>query len=117
MERLAEGFEGFGARQTAGLNALQNRWSWLVAARVAFERPREGLKARQTAGLNGLKNRFAFERPAGGFEGFVARQMAGLNALKNRWPWRWRVAARVAFERPAGGFEGLKGLGPGKRQA
>ena len=44
LERPAEGFEGFGARQTAGLNALKNRWPWRVAARVALEQPAEGFE-------------------------------------------------------------------------
>ena len=41
VERLAEGFGGFGGLeggQTAGLNALKNRWLGCVAARVAVER-------------------------------------------------------------------------------
>ena len=41
MERLAKGFGGFGGLeggQTAGLNALKNRWLGRVAARVAVER-------------------------------------------------------------------------------
>ena len=41
MERLAGGFGGFGGLeggQTAGLNALKNRWLGRVAARVAVER-------------------------------------------------------------------------------
>ena len=41
LERLAEGFEGFGAWQTARLNAVKNRWPWRVAARVALARPAE----------------------------------------------------------------------------
>ena len=40
----AGGFEGFGARQTARLNTLKNRWPWRVAARVALERPAEGFE-------------------------------------------------------------------------
>ena len=84
VERPAEafggfrGFGGFEGGQTAGSNALKNRWLGCVAARVAVERPAEGF---------------------GGFEG---GQTAGLNALKNKW--LGRVAARVAMERPAGGF-------------
>ena len=42
MERPAGGFGGFGGfegGQTAGLNALKNRWLGRVAARVAWERP------------------------------------------------------------------------------
>ena len=40
-----EAFEGFEAGQTAGLNALKNRWLGRVAARVALERPAEGFEA------------------------------------------------------------------------
>ena len=71
-------FEG---GQTAGLNALKNRWLGRVAARDAVERHAEGFD---------------------GFGGFEGGQTGGLNALKNRW--LGRVAARVAVERPAGGF-------------
>jgi len=84
VERLAGGFGGFGwfggfeGGQTAGLNALKNRWLGRVAKRVAVE------------------------RLAGGFGGFEGGQTAGVNALKNRW--LGRVAARVAVEKPAGGF-------------
>ena len=51
VERLAEGFGGFGGfggfkgGQTAGLNALKNRWLGRVAARVAVERPAGGFGA------------------------------------------------------------------------
>ena len=91
-ERLAGALEAFEAGQTAGLNALKNRWLGRVAARVALE------------------------RPAGALEAFEAGQTAGLNALKNRW--LRRVAARVALERPAEGLrERWKRLRPGKRQA
>ena len=69
--------------QTAGVNALKNRWLGRVAARVAVERP--------AGGFGGL----------GGFGRFEGGQTAGLNALKNRW--LGRVAARVAVERPAEG--------------
>ena len=86
-----EAFEGFEAGQTAGLNALKNRWLGCVAARVALERPAGGFEA---------------------FEGFEAGQTAGLNALKNRW--LGRVAARVALERPAGGFEAFEGFEAGQ---
>ena len=90
--RLAGALEAFEAGQTAGLNALKNRWLGRVAARVALERPAEALEA------------------------FEAGQTAGLNALKNRW--LGRVAARVALERPAEGLrERWKRLRPGKRQA
>ena len=45
LERLAEGFEGFGgfeAGPTAVLNPLKNRWQGHVAVRVvALERPAE----------------------------------------------------------------------------
>ena len=44
FERFAGGFEGVGARQTAGLNALKNIWPWRVAARVALEDLQKGLK-------------------------------------------------------------------------
>ena len=37
--------EGFEGKQTAGLNALKNRWLGRVAARVALERPAEGFEA------------------------------------------------------------------------
>jgi len=70
-----EGFGGFEGGQTAGLNALKNRWLGRVAARVALE------------------------RPAGGFGGFEGGHTAALNALKDRW--LGRVAARVAVERRA----------------
>ena len=59
------------AKQTAGVNAVKNRWLGPVAGRVALA------------------------RPAGAFEG---GQMAGLNALKNRW--LGPVAGRVALARP-----------------
>ena len=65
MERPAGGFGGFGGfegGQTAGLNALKNRWLGGVAARVAVE------------------------RPAGGFGGFESGQTAGLNAPKKQMP-------------------------------
>ena len=42
MERPAGGFGGFEGAQTAGLNALKNRWLGRVAARVAVERPAGG---------------------------------------------------------------------------
>ena len=48
VERPAEGFGGFGGfegGQTAGLNALKNRWLGRVAARVAVESPAEGFGA------------------------------------------------------------------------
>ena len=45
VERPAGGFEGFEGKQTAGLNALKNRWLGRVAARVALERPAEGFEA------------------------------------------------------------------------
>ena len=71
---LRKGLKGLGPGKTAGLNALKNRWSWRVAARVALERPAEG------------------------FEGFGARGegvrpgMASLNALKSRMLWpEWLV--------------------------
>ena len=35
---------GFEGGQTAGLNALKNRWLGRVAARVAVERPAGGLE-------------------------------------------------------------------------
>ena len=90
--RPAGALEAFEAGQTAGLNALKNRWLGRVAARVGLERPAEALEA------------------------FEAGQTAGLNALKNRW--LGRVAARVALERPAEGLrERWKRLRPGKRQA
>ena len=85
-----EGLEGFEGGQTAGLNALKNRWLGRVAARVGLER---------------VAARVAVERPAGGFGGFggfEGGQTAGLNDLKNRWV--GRVAARAAVERHAGGF-------------
>ena len=50
-----EGFEGFEGGQTAGLNALKNRWLGRVAARVALERSAggfegcEGFEGGQTA--------------------------------------------------------------------
>ena len=69
LERPAEAFEGFEGGQTAGLNALKNRWPWRLAARVALARPAEA------------------------FEGLEGGQTAGLNALRNRWP--WRLASRV----------------------
>ena len=133
--RPAGALEAFEAGQTAGLNALKNRWLGRVAARVALERPAEALEgfdkrsekqnavaerpagaleafdAGQTAGWNALKNRWlgraaarvALERPADALEAFEAGQTAGLNALKNRW--LRRVAARVALERPAEALE------------
>ena len=59
------------AKQTAGVNAVKNRWLGPVAGRVALA------------------------RPAGAFEG---EQTAALNALKNRW--LGPVAGRVALARP-----------------
>ena len=63
MERRAEGLEGFEAfagAQTAGLNALKNRWLGRVASRVALE------------------------RLAGGFEGFEGFEAFGLKAFKQQ---------------------------------
>ena len=54
VERPAEAFGGFGrfrgfggfeGGQTAGFNALKNRWLGRVAARVAVERPAGGFGA------------------------------------------------------------------------
>ena len=48
VERLAEGFGGFGlfkGGHTAGLNALKNRWLGRMAARVWVERPAGGFGA------------------------------------------------------------------------
>ena len=45
VERPAGGFGGFEGGQTAGLNALKNRWLGRVAARVAVERPAGGFGA------------------------------------------------------------------------
>ena len=42
--RPAGALEAFEAGQTAGLNALKNRWLGRVAARVALERPAEALE-------------------------------------------------------------------------
>ena len=109
LQNLAEGFEAFEGAQTAGLNALKNRWLGPVAGRVALARPAEACEGGQTAALNALKNRWlgpvagrvALARPAEAFEG---GQTAGLNALKNRW--LGPVAGRVALARRAEAFEG-----------
>ena len=42
LGKASEAFEG---GQTAGLNALQNRWLGPVAARVALARPAEAFEA------------------------------------------------------------------------
>ena len=57
---MRKGLEGggFQGAQTAGLNALKNRWLGRVAARVAVERPAGGFgrfEGGQTAGLNAHK--------------------------------------------------------------
>jgi len=58
LARPAEAFEGFEGGQTAGLNALKNRWPWCLAARVALARPAEafeGFEGGQTANLKWLE--------------------------------------------------------------
>ena len=97
MERPAGGFGGLEGGQTAGLNALKNRWLGRVAARVAVERLAGGFGACSCESCRGKACGRVWR--VWGFEG---GQTAGLNALKNRW--LGRVAARVAVERPAGGF-------------
>ena len=52
MARPAEAFEG---GQTAGLNALKNRWLGPGAGRVALARPAEAFEDGQTVGLNASK--------------------------------------------------------------
>eukprot|EP00435_Cladocopium_sp_Y103_P033599 s15_g8.t1 len=73
----------------AGRSCCGNRWLWpvwLVAVRVALERPAGGFVGGQTAGLNPFKNRCVAGRSCGG----------------DRWLWpAWLVAVRVALERPA----------------
>ena len=102
MERPAGGFGGFEGGQTAGLNALKNRWlgrglreGLVVGAAVARLRP--------------LKLGRPFEHRQAIVAGTTldnVRAMAVTKqvppALKNRW--LGRVAARVALERPAGRF-------------
>ena len=133
MERLAEGFEGLEGGQTAGSNALKNRWLGHVAVRVVASswkglrkglRGLRGLRAGKRQARTPLKTDgwgmwlrellpVALETPAEGFDGFEGGQTAGSNALKNRGHVAARVVA-VALEKPAEGFEGLEG---GKRQA
>ena len=58
MERRAEGLEGFEAfegAQTAGLNALKNRWLGSVASRVALERLAGGFEGFEAFGLKAFK--------------------------------------------------------------
>ena len=51
--RPAGALEAFEAGQTAGLNALKNRWLGRVAARVALERPAEALHGSGGGRANG----------------------------------------------------------------
>ena len=97
LERPADGFEAFEGGQTAGSNALKNRWLGR-GCESCCQLPWKGLRIKT-------------DEWGMWFEG---KQTAG-SLLKNRW-----LGARlgellpVALERPA---EGLKRLRAGKRQA
>ena len=117
LERPAEGFEAFErfeGGQTAGSNALKNRWlgrGCESCCQLPWKGLRKGLK--RLSGLRAGKRQartplktdgwawlrellpVALERPAEGFEAFErfeGGQTAGSNPLKNRW---LGVAARV----------------------
>ena len=97
---LREGFEGFEGGQTAGSNALKNRWLGR-GCESCCQLPGKGLRGQARTPLKtdgwGMWLRellpVAWERLAGGFEGFGGGQTAGSNAPKNRW--LGHVAARV----------------------
>ena len=110
LERPAEGFEAFErfeGGQTAGSNALKNRWlgrGCESCCQLPWKGLRKGLK--RLSGLRAGKRQartplktdgwawlrellpVALERPAEGFEAFEpfdGGQTAGSNPLKNRW--------------------------------
>ena len=89
-----EAFEAFEGGQTAGSNALKNRWLGRGCenfCQLPGKGLREGLKrlraSKQQARTAWLRELLpvAWERPARRFEAFEGQQTAGLNALKNRW--------------------------------
>ena len=134
LERPAGGFEAFEGGQTAGSNALKNRWLGACGCESCCQLPwkglRKGLKrlregkrqARTPLKTDGwgmwLRELLpvALERLAEGFEAFEGGQTAGSNALKNRW--LGRGCESRCCQLPWKGLrEGLSRLRAGKRQA
>jgi len=52
---LRKGWKHLKAKQTAGVDAVKNRWLGPVAARVALARPAGAFEGGQMAGLTPLK--------------------------------------------------------------
>ena len=123
-KRRAGRFEACEGGQTAGLNAIKNRWlgrGCENCCQLLGKGAREDLKRlkRLMAGawLRELVP-VAWERPARGFEAFEGRQTAGLNALKNRWPvCGCENCCQLPGKGLREGLKRLKRLRAGKRQA